>query len=222
MSSYQEEVQRKEAVAAASVQESANRAAFSLICDHFPLADTVANFKMLIEWCDGEISVSKFQALVDLNPQGFTLDFTGSRDKLLAEIVNELDPSGARLTQQDLNTLFARRANGENVRIDQIVIGKSHNIDTEIKRLQFATKAALRARLAELRYAREVKAKSSADLRADLAAHRDLGRGRYHPYPDLPPEVTAEEIKKSGVHKIKFLGQKYGREQVNARLNGVA
>lgn len=217
--SYQEEIQRRESATVAAQREASNREAFNLICDHWPLSDTTANFKMLVEWCNGDITVGRFQTLIETNPEGFHLDWAATRDRLLAEIANELDPSGKRVTESDLNQLYQRRARGENVVIDQTIVVKSRNIETELKKLMFSTKAQLRAKLAELRYRRLVKEKSAGELHEDLAAHRASQQNPYHPYEKMPDSITAAEIKAASVHKLKFFNAKYG-PQVNARLNG--
>ena len=227
--SYVEEVQRREAASADSARETANRAAFSTICDYWPLADNEGNYRLLREWCGGEITIPKFQAFLNAGSDHadgvqYGLDWSGTRDRILADIINELDSTGARLTQADLNALFQRRAKGENIRIDQLVIGKSRQIDNEISKMAFWSKAQLRSKLAELRYQREVKGKSAADLQADLAAYRkaEHAGNPYHPYEKMPMEITAAEIKASSSHRIKFLNQKFGNNQVLARLKGLA
>jgi hypothetical protein len=227
--SYIEEVQRREVVAADAARETANRAAFSTICDHWPLADKIGNYRVLVEWCGGEITVAKFQAFVaagDNHADGvaYGLDWSGTRDRLLAEIANELDPNGARLTQADLNTLFQRRVKGESVRIDQIVLGKSRQIDNEIGKMKFWSKAQLRAKLAELRYKREVRAKSAADLHADVAAHRrsQHADNPWHPYDRMPVEITKEVYRAASTQQILIWNRRFGQEQVRARLNNLA
>jgi len=105
---YQNEVGRREEQATHNAQESVNRQAWSTILDHWDVSEYEANYTVVRDWCNGEITVEKFQALLETNPPGLTLDWKGTRNKIIQEIAGLLeDPTGRRMTALDLKKAVA-------------------------------------------------------------------------------------------------------------------
>jgi len=193
---YQNEVGRREEQATHNAQESVNRQAWSTILDHWDVSEYEANYTVVRDWCNGEITVEKFQALLETNPPGLTLDWKGTRNKIIQEIAGLLeDPTGRRMTALDLKKAVAS--------------------------MQYWPKARLRARLTELKFK---QGKTANDARALLVEHRRAERAEnpYHPYEQMPAEITREVYRAASTQQILIWNRRFGQEQVRARLNGLA
>jgi hypothetical protein len=137
--------------------------------------------------------VERFQLLVET--KGVGLDWKGTRDRILQEIIELQDPTGQRRT-------------------------RDHHFINSIRVLMYAPKSALRLKLADLKFRAD---NTPEQAKARLAEHRKLEHADnpYHPYEKMPAEITAADIKAASVGKIKFLNQRYGVDQVRDRLNQI-
>lgn len=189
---YQNETKKLAEAAAAAQLDKSNRAAFDLILSHYDLSETEANLRVLTDWCGAgqELTIEKFQAFLEAG-QGADLDWKGTRERILQEIAALLEAKGDRHTYDNARAIAAMR---------------------------YQTKAALRAKLAELKFRAN---KTANDARNLLAEHREAERrsNPFHPYEEMPSNITRATIQAATVPQIKYLNQRFGHEQVKARLN---
>jgi hypothetical protein len=194
---YQNETKKRAEAAASGHLEQANRAAWSTILDYWDLSDTMANFQIVLSFCNGEITVERFQAMLETSGEAESLDWKGTRQKILDEIAE----------------IYA-----DSVVVDGRSRPNQENVAAAIQRLRYETKPALRAKLAELKFR---KGKSSSDARAFLEQQRKAERASnpFHPYETMPDSITGSVIRAATTDRIKYFNQRYGQEQVRARLN---
>jgi len=217
-------LQHKGEAAAQRALEQANRAVWDTITTHWDVSDIESNFQILCSWVGaGEpITIEKFQLFLE-SGQGGDLEWRGTRNRLLAEIGNEM---GGDYTEASVAAFFQRRAAlaHRQAKGEFVALAPLSRIESEIYRMSFWTKAQLRAKLAELRYSRTVRGKTADELRGDLAAYRasEHSDNPYHPHQKMPAEITAAAIKAAPTSRIMQWNRVYGHEQVRARLNNLA
>jgi hypothetical protein len=187
---------RAEAVASAQLDKS-NRDAWNTILDYWDLSPIESNLNLVRQFCNGEITVERFQEMLKTPGEAESLDWKGTRDRILQEIAE----------------IYA----------DSVVVdGRSRptqlDVAAVIQRFRYETKPALRAKLAELKFR---KGKSASEARQLLDQHRAAERASnpFHPYETMPSNITRATIQAATVPQIKYFNQRYGQAQVKARLN---
>ena len=142
---------------ASDAQEQANRAAWEQILLKYAMASHDANYAMVRDYCGNNITLEKFEFLINNQPKGFNLDWTDEREQLLNEILDLLyDPYGRRMTTADL---------------------KSARLQ-----MQYWSRAQLRARLAEVKDRQALAKKFVPQIQNDLRAIRKAQEVE-RPYP---------------------------------------
>ena len=189
---YQTETKKRAEQAASSALDRQNREVWSTICNHWDVSDHDGNLSLVRSFCGGEITVEKFQLMLDTPGEAESLDWKGTRDRIIAEIADLLeDKTGRRLSD------YAFRE--------------------AVKNMRFWHKAKLRARLAELRFK---QGKSANDARDLLEQHRAAERAQqpYYPFENIPASITSDHIKNAPRDRRSYLYQRYGQQQVTKRL----
>jgi hypothetical protein len=183
------------------------------VIDEYPLQDCMANFRMLDDYCEHEITLGKFEFLLNNPPAGFSLLWQEEWQSLLQECLSLLrDNYGRRPTNFDLKN--------------------------EEKRMRTWNRAKLRARRDQLREIERLRPKSADEIRKELAEKKEKER----PYPGFPTMLsttvpkypipglsdgiraipTGEYIRwisKNDLFTFKRLCAVYSSEQVNFWLN---
>lgn len=190
--SYNNEIIRREETAAGAALDAANRQMFSALCDHYALNDTEANFRLIREYSGGTITPETFKVMLEAG-QGTDLDWSGTKEKLIEEIMDILSGLSERVMSE-------------------------HDLKTAATKMIFWEKSKLRARLAELKFK---AGKSANDAKTLLVAHRaaEAAANPHAPFETMPPQIGAAEIRAASVQTLKYWGQRYGDVQVRNRLN---
>jgi hypothetical protein len=191
--SYENEMKKRASVAQQAAVEKENRAVFNQLCDYWNLNGTDANLNVIREFCNGQITVEKFQVMLETPGERESLDWTGTHERIISEISDLLyDPTGRRMNDFDLKQTVAK--------------------------MKYWEKSKLRARLAELKFK---QGKSAQEARNLLADHRKVERNEnpYHPYDRMPDSLTPQAIRRGTTEQLIYWGQRFGQAQVKARLN---
>jgi len=207
MSSYQEDLEKREAALVEQQLENTNQLVWTQILRLYPLADHQANYKAVKEYCDPlPISVSAFRMLMD-NPQAAaTLDLADDSQRTISEIIRLLREHG-KYTEHDL---------------------KTHE-----KKLRTMTREAQRARLAEVR-SKQAQAKLSVPELKQIVREGTTQTRRYPGYPNLPdmlvPPGQVQAVKcdaayllglaKNDFYEYKRMVARFSAEQITARQRG--
>jgi hypothetical protein len=188
---YQNEVRRKEEAAAYAAREQNNRAVWNTLCDHWDVSDHQANYQIVRDFCNGDMTVEKFQVMLD-SGQGADLEWKGTRDKIIGEIAELLEGKGER---------------------------HSYDNTRAIASMRFWPKAKLRARLAELKF-RQGKTLNDARTLLDQhrAAERNP-YAPFEKMPDsITAQVIREALNtQAGRDRYRVWNRRYGHTQVEAR-----
>ena len=211
--SYTNEVLEQDAKDRAQRLAAANRAAWEEILNSTDVTEGEAFYRLVLEFCEGEITFDKFALLQATCPAGF--DFTnpkwhqGTRENLLKKIKSAIRSQTPLATEDEIRNVVGAMASWD--------------------------KAKLRAKLRELNFKQEIR--TASDAREYLAKYRLLvsqqqyftksGQG---PFPRLPLHVvppgfvTAIPLDAKYIHSldaagIRKLTQRYSDEQVTKRIN---
>src|SRR5260370_3415291 len=107
---YTEQLKKKQEADAAAQLAQANADAWrQILREHENVLDSEANFKIVLEFCEGEITGEKFRYLLQEKPTGFDLAYGDDRPKLIAAIMAVIDKKGLRFSES-LNSKMTRRA----------------------------------------------------------------------------------------------------------------
>jgi len=160
---YKNDKERLDAKMAAEELERNNRAIFQQILEkHELLASHEGNFRMLVEYAGGTLTLGAVEFLLGNPPQNFTLQFTDEREKWLDAICELLeDPRERRMTAWDLKQ--------------------------ERARMSFWTRSQLKARYDNLVEKRRLSKLSAGELKAQLANQRqqEKAANEWNGYPRL-------------------------------------
>ncbi len=202
--SYQSDAAVKNASDDAAARDPLNRAAFhELIARHGLLGSGEANYKLLVDYCQGELTVARAEFLLANPKPGFQLYFLDERDKWIEKILALLhDPSERRFT--------------------------AHDSRMERVRMQYWSRMQLKQRHDELFVKQTLAQKSAAELKADLAAVRKADESPWPGYPRLlsttvprgyvqaiPTGQHLRWLAKNDLFGFKKACSLYGVDQVN-------
>src|SRR5262249_16007397 len=148
------------------------------IVDTYPLKDCSANRRMVEDYCNGAITLNKFQFLQQNPPKGYQLAWGEEWQSLLQQILGMLyDPYRRGMRDFELKS--------------------------QAMKMAFWTRAKLRARRDELALKQQLNKKTSTELREDLRKAREVKR----PYPGFPtllstivPKYAVPEMGWSTIH----------------------
>src|SRR6516164_3294216 len=180
MTTYQQEIEKKIQQEQVAELQRKNDLAWRQIVDTYPLKDCTANRRIVEDYCNGVITIDKFQFLQQNPPKGYQLAWGEEWQSLLQEILGMLyDPYGRRMTDHDLRQ--------------------------QAIKMSFWTRAQLRARRDELALKQQLNKKTATELREDLRKAREVKR----PYPGFPtllpttvPKYTVPEMGWNTIHAI--------------------
>src|SRR6266481_4267603 len=68
-------------------RDGKNRAVFREALNLYSFASHQANYRILLDWCNGELSLAKIEHLVKNKPAGLEIDWTDERPKLIDAIL---------------------------------------------------------------------------------------------------------------------------------------
>ena len=202
MSSYQEDLEKREAEHTAQHLERMNREGWGQVCATYGIKPHEANYRAVKDYCDPlPVSVEGFRLMLDNPRAAATLDYSDDSKSIIREIICLLRDNG-RYTEHDLRT--------------------------EETKIQQKTKEQQRARLAEVRVKQAHASKTVPELKAELAEARKDHR-RYPGFADLPLEIVprgkvralrcdAKYIKSLPPNEIRRMANIYGWEQLNSAI----
>lgn len=217
--SYTNEVLEQDAKDRAQRLEAANREAWEEICNTTDVTEGEAFYKLVLEFCEGEITLDKFLMMQATCPTGFDLTnpnwWKGTKENLIAELIGrkrrQLAPTGV-LDSRDEVELRDFESNLWNL-----------------------SKAELRAKRGEQAFKEEIRTASQA--RDYLSKHRMLASQREFftrdgqgPFPKLPlyvvPPGHVQAIPRDARYytnldasALRRETQRYSVEQVNTRIS---
>lgn len=191
---YDQQFNASQAQQVATEQERANRAAWEQILERYGVASHEANYNVVKSYCQGVISLERFEFMVANLPKGTTLDWSDEKEKLLDEILDLLeDKYQRRMTTADLKSARMQ--------------------------MQYWTRQQLRARLTEVKDKQALAKKSVAQIQNDLAAHREQERKQQFGYTDsrgmMWPRLLTTFVPRGQVQAIST--SQYLRELVRRR-----
>ena len=161
---YTTEVEKQQAANAAAERDRKNREAFGeLLARHELLANTEANFKELVRYAQGELTVGKGEYFLNNPPEGWTLTFRDERNTLIEAIIKKMhDPTQKRFTSFDEKMLR--------------------------KALAYKSRVELVNKLADVTRRQTAAAKTVQELKADLAQMRkaETAGQKYPGWPVFP------------------------------------
>jgi len=189
-------------------RDQRNAEAWEAILRTFPMDNPgEAHFKMLVEYCQGELSVERVSRFFADPPQGWNLPLI-SLDKRRQQLVKEII---------ELETQY--RMSDHQLRQNKIKYESTYSL------------AQLRARLVEILLKRNWAEKTPDQIRAGLKELRNEDT-KYPGYPRLlstivkPGQIFATdtreyllELARTDVHTFKRFTRLYGVDQINDILN---
>jgi hypothetical protein len=199
-----QKAQQSVQVAAAQLDQKNREAWVKDILPRYDIKDLEANYNMCLSYCNGELTLGKFEFLIQNTPPGFTLIFGDERQDLLDKIKERLtDPYGRRMSAFDL--------------------------ESQMKKFGHLDRMQLRAKLDEITRRQELNKKTAAELRADNAAyHKAQTNGLYPGYETLPETIippgqtqgvsTKEYLQHLAKHNFRgfeYFVKRYGSAQVD-------
>jgi hypothetical protein len=191
-------------------QEQRNRAAFSeLLARHELLANTEANYQMLVDFTSGDLTVAKGEFFLQNPPPGLALTFRDERESLIAAIIRAMhDPTERRFTKFDEQQL--RKALAYKSRIELM-----QKLADVTRRQSMAKKTAteLRQDLKDIRKAEGFGWNNTGYPR--LAA-RIVPRGEFRA---IPTGQFLRHIARTDVYELRRMCRLYSSAQVDHRLN---
>ncbi len=189
--------------AAAAQQDHKNKQVWEEdILPRYDIKDFEANFRMCVDFSNGDLTLGKFEFLISNTPPGFSLVFGDERQDLLDKIQEKLaDPYGRRMTTFDLKT--------------------------QMKKFSTFNRMELRAKLAEITRRQELSKKTATELRADNAAYYRAQENQLYPgFPTLastivpPGQIQAvstreylQHLAKHDLYGFKRMIRLYGSQQ---------
>jgi hypothetical protein len=200
---YQSGRQQQDVQAAVAAIDQRNREVWVRdILPRYDVKDWEANFKLAVEYSNGELTLAKFEFLIQNTPPGFKLSFGDERADLLAKIKERLyDPHGRRMTESDLRS--------------------------EMRKYQYMNRMELREVLAKIIDRQTTAAKPlsqiKSEIKPELATRRQAAGVEVHPgRVVLPLEYTTQRLRdpKFPVSEFKRLIRMFGADACNDRLNG--
>lgn len=205
---YATDLNRAAQRTAAQEQKERNDAAWSEILDAYPISSCIANRVIVESYCNGDITVGKFEFLAQNPPPGLTLVWADEHGPLLDAICQRLyDPYGRRMNE--------------------------HSLRVERVRMSYWSRAKLRAKLRELIARQDAAKRPVEELKSELKEYRrqEAEATSFNGYPKLldqivpPGEVTAvptgeflRKISSTDLWLFKRYVRMYGAEQCNKFL----
>ena len=230
MPTYTEQLRKKEEADAAAQLAQANASAWrQILREHPEVLDGEANFKIVLEFCEGQITSEKFRVLIQEKPAGFDLALGDDRPKLIEKIMLVIDPKGIRFSES-LNSKMSRRV--QTGRVDHVEEEMRLRFLNEEKRLGYLSRIQLLDELERRNLKSELRSMSPEEV----AKRRDAYRPPQQPprsdgYPTLPQylvlpghvqatQMTPELIRslvKTDYDCWRLLVRKYGSDQITER-----
>ncbi len=209
--SYASDMQQREAEQAAADKERRNRELFEVILrtpfGKFAVGDGEANYRMLLEYCGGQLTIEKAAHLLANPNPGFQIHterLDKRREQLIADICElEHDPTGRRLSEFD-------------ARQRRIRYESTYSL------------AQLRSRYVDLYLKKEWAKFTSAQIHSAFRAAEKTAAGKnpWLPYEMLPAEIEGlpapEALRHFARHeyrRFEYICKRYGHRQVDAVMN---
>jgi hypothetical protein len=191
----------------AAARDQRNAEAWEAILRTFPMNNPgIAHFNMLVEYCQGELTLEKVGRFFANPPKGWSLPLIAldkRRQQIVDEIIElEADPTGRRMSDYQL-------------RQNKIKYESTYGL------------AQLRARYVELCLLREWSKKSVPEIQTELAALRatQAGPNPWFPFEKLPAVIegmpAAEYLRYAAKHefnRFKRLVEHHGSAQITAAM----
>ena len=231
---------KQEAEAEGQLVEANSNAWRQILREHENVLDSEANFKIVLEFSEGEITGEKFRYLLQEKPAGFDLAFGDDRPKLIAAIMAVIDPKNIR-SSESLNSKMSRRAAVSQV--DRFAEEKRLRYIEEEKRLKYLDRNQLLDELEKKNLNSQLRSMSPEEIRQRNQQPSHAYLNGYRPqslradgYPTLPQvlvipgEVQARELTPEFLTSLRkrdynspeyavwrLLVKKYGGNQIMER-----
>lgn len=209
MTTYEASLAKHQADQAAQAKDRQNRQVWREILSRYDIADNIANYNRVLQYCSGEMGVQKFDWMMrNDKPFAKTLDWRDQREELTEKILALIREHGPRMTEHDLLTWRTK--------------------------LKFFTTDQLRDKLTEAATRQAFNERPVSELYDALAEHRKAQSTTtfegYQRIPDtiVPPWTTQaipmkqylDRIAKTDVLLLKRAVKLWGHRQVDSVRRG--
>jgi hypothetical protein len=187
-------------------REHRNREAFgALLARHELLANTEANYQMLVDFSSGDLTVGKGEFFLQNPPPGLALTFRDERDSLINAILKAVhDPTEKRFTKFDEQQLRKSLAYKSRVELMQKL--------ADVTRRQSMAKKSVTELKQDLADARKAEGFGWNNTGYPRLAARTVPRGEFRA---IPTGQFLRHIAKTDVYELKRLCRLYSMPQVN-------
>jgi hypothetical protein len=200
---YQSGRQQQDVQAAVAALDQRNREVWLRdILPRYDVKDWEANFQMAVEFANGDLTLTKFEYLLQNPPPNFKLTFGDERPELLAKIQERLyDPYGRRMSNADLKSQMLKYQYMNHMELREVLANIIDRQTTAAKPLS------------------QIK----SEIKPELAARRQAAGVEVQPgRVILPPEYTTQRLKDRNfpTSELKKLIRQFGADACNDRLQG--